>query len=154
MPVHRITSRRQRRGQGNNELLPISRIIHRHASRHGFFSLISLGETLLETSAAGLTDFSFGSIGRGTDRESCSRSLHHHREPVPALPARSTPRQPPEGLFVRSSSPPLLCKPTGRGLAMFQVGEVRPVDMNAIRTGFLTAVYSGRRYLVRALKFP
>jgi hypothetical protein len=37
---------------------------------------------------------------------------------------------------------------------MFQVGEFRPVDMNAIRTGFLTAVYSGGLDLPIAIKLP
>ena len=75
MPGHRVMSRRQRRWQGHDEMLLILWIGYRYAGRnclptfifdfharkfryHAFAKI--QGETLLETSAAGLADSSFG----------------------------------------------------------------------------------------------
>ena len=79
MPDDRIVSRRQRRWQGHDELFLILWIGHRNTGRDclptfifdlyarefrdNAFAEIQLdlrGETLLETSAAGLTEFSLG----------------------------------------------------------------------------------------------
>ena len=85
-------------------------------------------------------------IGRGTDRESCNRSLHH-REQVLAPRARSIARQPLEGFFVRSWSISVRCvsptQPGVMGLTNFQFldGDLKRVDLNASRMGSSATVY-------------